>query len=228
MRLPFCALFLLTASRVLATAMASAYCGSTSQIDNGSFPEGPAFAGASCTAPGSLSASASVFLNGPTGASISLFQFGSYARASASDTYVLYVTGGSGIGTYHLLASESLNADVTDEGYVDVKLGGTEFALDNTGNSKLNFYGTFTYGIPQIMPFEITASVAAFPFGIHRAGVASAFFNGIEILDSNNPNALSADAVVSLQRAPEPSFAFATALCLLAFTARRKKKSVGS
>lgn len=205
MRLPVCALFLLTASRLFGTAVASVTCGPITETNYGA-----SFASAFCS-----SASATVSLG-----AVNVSQSGGRASASIAADYTLLVTGGTGQGTFRMVTTKSLNTDPTDEGYVDITLGNARYYRDNSG-LVFDFGGTFTYGVPQDGAFMMSAGVASFTTGFPpHGGAVSASFSGVQIFQDS---ILVPDAVVTLQLSqytPEPSFSVAVGLLTLVFAAR--------
>jgi hypothetical protein len=230
MRLSVYAVFFLISSRLFATAVASASCGegggsglSYSPFPAASVQTGNSTATAAVSCPlipklGYASvalAQSDAILNG-NNASVDIFQQAAYASGSVQADYTLFVTGGSGTGRYMLQATGDYIADYVDTADFDIEFGGTQLSdhTDGFGGSHrvTNLYGIFTYGVPEVLPLIITARVAEFGAD-RRSGSASARFNGISIVNSDNtPNT---EAIVSLQLIPEPSYAVAAGLLAL-------------
>jgi len=125
MRLPLLALFLIS-SRLFADAVALADCGNTVVTDSDT-----GGANAFCSTQNTFASSSVIF--GPGSGHIQVFQAGARGEASATAIAVLLITGGTGIGTYKLLATGKPNADEADLGYVNVQLGDTRYYRDDTG-----------------------------------------------------------------------------------------------
>jgi hypothetical protein len=152
------------------------------------------------------------------------------AYASAQEDFTLLVTGGTGTGTYMMLAHGSYAGDAADTETYDVSFGDARIYGSPAGSST-QLFGTFTYGVPQPMNLSIGVGVdARWPAGVEYS--ASASFNGIVIVQDSVSRTPVPDAAVSLQLiselsssplllqgAPEPSLSMAAGLCLLAFAA---------
>ncbi len=234
MRSPLCALFLLMASRLLgtSTAGASVTCGVPLNPVNSS-NTGEFSAAASCGPPNLVSASAVI---SGLSASASVIQLGGWASASIEADYTLLVTGGVGLGIFGAFIDGSLTADSADEGFFDVKFGGTELYRDSTGGFVNKVYGSFTYNVPQTLHLSIFTIVAGYPPGTARLGMASASFDGLEVVQETGvfpPGVFEPPvdgAIVSLVQVPgpsfavpEPSFAGTVGFCLLVLAAWKIK-----
>jgi hypothetical protein len=222
MRLPLLALFLIS-SRLFADAFASALCDGTLVTNSGGFSTS-----ASCNGLSSSSASAQVGPSG-RGASASAMMFTGaqfptvqYTGANAAEDLVLLVSGGTGTGTYMMLAQGSRAGDPADTEYYLVTFGDAKIYGDATILPYSQLFGTFTYGVQQVVRLSIAVMLdARRPAGGQYSADAS--FSGIVIVQDSTSRTPVPDAVVSLQRTPEPSFSIAVGLCLLALAVRKIK-----
>jgi PEP-CTERM motif len=140
---------------------------------------------------------------------------GGGASASFSDDYVFTVTGGTGAGFFHPCVSGSAGR-ISDAG-AGVSLGGTGVSVINPPCADTSFAfsnsAPFTFGVPQIVHYSITAS--ANPSPLHGSAFASVTFDGIVFFDpAGNPLPNATFALVSV---PEPSTWFLLGVGLIFF-----------
>lgn len=180
------------------------------------------FASESCSNRTST-ATASAFVNSPLSASANVPESDALARSGVFETYQLLVTGGSGPGTYMLLANGNLNVLKTDQADFQVLFGGAELVQGSNGSLISSLFGGFIYGVPQFVNLHVEVGVSYFPTFAGRTASASAQFNGIEVVTGSVNPVLVANAVVSITQLPEPSLAWAVGLGLLGFVGWRSR-----
>ena len=126
------------------------------------------------------------------------------AGADYSDTYVFTVTGGTGQGSFYPCFSFNPNVLPMSVGQASAEFGGifanpggppctSSFAFSNSK--------PFTFGIPQIVGYSLSASGFGSP--LHGAGSASVASSGIQFFDPVG-NLLS-NVNFTLVSVPEPS-----------------------
>jgi hypothetical protein len=209
--------FLLMASRLFASAIAVAFCGEGGGESYSQFPVTSSQSGDSATSaavscplvpkPGYVStatAQSNAILQSGS-ASVSASQSAAYAMASLQADYTLLVTGGTGVGKFELLATDVYVHDYVDTADYDIEFGGTQLSNHTDGfggwYAVANLYGTFTSGVPEVLPLTMRVRVAEYGAD-RRSGNASVNFTGVSIVNEDNgPNL---DALASLQLIPEP------------------------
>lgn len=221
------AIAFLSAAKLCASVIAAAGCGEPPAFSNHS-GDTQASASASCQLSPKLGyvsdghAQSSATLQGNS-ASISVQQQAAYAYGFIEADYTLFVTGGSGIGRFKLLASGAYSADYTDTAYYYLTFGGTQLsgytnAFSGSLERVANLYETFPYDTPILLHLSMTTGVAEY-VNDRRSGNASVSFSGVSIVNSDgSPNAgavallqLTSEAATSatLQTArltPEPTY----------------------
>lgn len=142
------------------------------------------------------------------------------AGASSLEDVTVLITGGIGPGTFRLIGSGSAGGDAAALPYwhVNADYSGGQLRINNDPtDATASPYGSFTYGVPQIIRVGIVADFQDIQPDALNASVSAAY-SGIEVVNSPDDPTVVPGAIISLTsiiQTPEPSLGLAVGLCLL-------------